>query len=177
MPAELALEAAALLESYGLLDIVDLLELADREREPRDPFEVARLYPAMSEHLGISLALTAVSGLERGDRWHSLARLALRDDLYSSLQRRHWTRCAKRRPGLPWSGRSPSGTGERLAAAACPAGAGPDPGRAYGWTSRPCRWCRGSCAAWRGNRSGRDASPRPLPGPTAVPRTPCGRSR
>jgi glutamate dehydrogenase len=86
VPAELALEAAALLESYGLLDVVDLLELADREKEPRDPVEVARLYYAMSDHLGISLALTAVSGLERGDRWHSLARLALRDDLYSSLR-------------------------------------------------------------------------------------------
>ena len=41
VPAELATEAAALLESYGLLDVVDLIELADREKEPRDPFEVA----------------------------------------------------------------------------------------------------------------------------------------
>jgi glutamate dehydrogenase len=56
-------------------------------RSPREPFEVARLYYAMSEHLGISVALTAVSGLERGDRWHSLARLALRDDLYSRCAR------------------------------------------------------------------------------------------
>jgi glutamate dehydrogenase len=86
VPAELALEAAALLESYGLLDIVELVELADREKEPREPFEVAQLYYAMSEHLGISVALTAVSGLERGNRWHSLARLALRDDLYGSLR-------------------------------------------------------------------------------------------
>ena len=86
VPTELAREAAALLYGYGLLDVVDLLELADREKEPRDPFEVARLYYAMSEHLGINLALNAVSGLERGDRWHSLARLALRDDLYGSLR-------------------------------------------------------------------------------------------
>jgi glutamate dehydrogenase len=27
-----------------------------------------------------------VNALERGDRWHSLARLALRDDLYSSMR-------------------------------------------------------------------------------------------
>jgi glutamate dehydrogenase len=82
----LAREAAMLLDSYGLLDVVELVELADREKEPREPFEVAQLYFAMSEHLGINPALTAVSELERGDRWHSLARLSLRDDLYGSLR-------------------------------------------------------------------------------------------
>ena len=101
VPEELALEAAALLESYGLLDIVELLELADREKEPRDPFEVAQLYYAMSEHLGISLALTAVSGLERGDRWHSLARLALRDDLYGSLRAVTLDALREAAPGTP----------------------------------------------------------------------------
>ena len=158
MPAELATEAAALLEGYGLLDVVDLLELADREKEPRDPFEVARLYYAMSEHLGISLALTAVSGLERGDRWHSLARLALRDDLYGSLRAVTLDALREASPGTPvdeaiaqWE------QGERLAAAARPPGAGPHPDRANGWTSRPCRWCRGSCAAWRSS-----ARPRPF---------------
>jgi glutamate dehydrogenase len=30
--------------------------------------------------------LISISGLERGNRWHALARLALRDDLYSSLR-------------------------------------------------------------------------------------------
>ena len=130
VPAELALEAAALLESYGLLDVVDLLELADREKEPRDPFEVARLYYAMSEHLGISLALTAVSGLERGDRWHSLARLALRDDLYSSLRAVTLDALREAAPGTAGGrGDRPVGAGERLAAAAGPPGPGPDPDR------------------------------------------------
>jgi glutamate dehydrogenase len=101
VPAELALEAAALLESYGLLDIVDLIELADREKEPRDPFEVAQLYYAMSEHLGISVALEAVSALERGDRWHSLARLALRDDLYGSLRAVTLDALREAAPGTP----------------------------------------------------------------------------
>jgi glutamate dehydrogenase len=86
VPAGLAVEAAALLEAFGLLDVVELVELADRGAEPREPFEVARLYYAMSEHLGISPALTAVAALERGDRWHSLARLSLRDDIYGSLR-------------------------------------------------------------------------------------------
>ncbi len=77
---------AALMYGYGLLDVIELTELAERDREPRDPAEVAALYYAMSEHLGIDLALTSVTALERGDRWHALARLALRDDLYGSLR-------------------------------------------------------------------------------------------
>ena len=55
----------------------------------------------MSEHLGISLALTAVSGLERGDRWHSLARLALRDDLYGSLRAVTLDALREAAPGTP----------------------------------------------------------------------------
>jgi glutamate dehydrogenase len=101
VPAALAGEAASLLDAYGLLDVVDLVELADREKEPREPYEVAQLYYAMSEHLGISLALTAVSELERGDRWHSLARLALRDDLYGSLRSVTLDALRETPPGTP----------------------------------------------------------------------------
>jgi glutamate dehydrogenase len=101
VPAALALEAASLLEAFGLLDVVEVVELADREKEPREPFEVAQLYYALSEHLGISLALTAVSDLERGDRWHSLARLALRDDLYGSLRAVTLDALREAPPGTP----------------------------------------------------------------------------
>ncbi|MGI5128839.1 NAD-glutamate dehydrogenase [Pseudonocardia sp. CA-107938] len=83
---ELAARCGALMYSYGLLDVVELVELAEHDREPREPRDVAALYYAMSEHLGVDLALTSVSALERGDRWHALARLALRDDLYGSLR-------------------------------------------------------------------------------------------
>jgi glutamate dehydrogenase len=101
VPDALALEAASLLAGYGLLDVVELVELADREKEPREPVEVARLYYALSEHLGINLALTAVSCLERGDRWHSLARLALRDDLYGSLRAVTLDALREASPGTP----------------------------------------------------------------------------
>ena len=84
--AECAVRSGALMYGYGLLDVVELVELSERDREPREPREVAELYYALSEHLGIDLALTSVSALERGDRWHALARLALRDDLYGSLR-------------------------------------------------------------------------------------------
>nr|WP_255426382.1 NAD-glutamate dehydrogenase [Pseudonocardia sp. C8] len=86
VPEDLVEPAALSLYAYGLLDVVELVELSDREKEPRPTAEVARLYYAISEHLGVDQALTAVSRLDRGDRWHSLARLALRDDLYGSLR-------------------------------------------------------------------------------------------
>ncbi|MEV1291874.1 NAD-glutamate dehydrogenase [Pseudonocardia sp. NPDC049635] len=86
VPEELVEPAALSLYAYGLLDVVELVELSDREKEPRPAAEVARLYYALSEHLGVDQALTAVSRLDRGDRWHALARLALRDDLYGSLR-------------------------------------------------------------------------------------------
>ena len=86
VPEPVAAWSARSLFAFGLLDVIELVELSDRDKEPRDPEEVARLYYALSEHLGLDTALTAVSKLERGDRWHGLARLALRDDLYGSLR-------------------------------------------------------------------------------------------
>ncbi|QYN40119.1 NAD-glutamate dehydrogenase [Pseudonocardia sp. DSM 110487] len=83
---ETATRSAALMYRYGLLDVVELTELSERDREAREPHEVAALYYGLSEHLGVDSALTSVTALERGDRWHALARLALRDDLYASLR-------------------------------------------------------------------------------------------
>ncbi|MET0799029.1 MAG: NAD-glutamate dehydrogenase domain-containing protein, partial [Rhodococcus sp. (in: high G+C Gram-positive bacteria)] len=80
-PAELARRIYGLLDVYCLLDIIDIADIVDR-----DGAEVAELYFALDAHIGIDWLLTAVSKLARGDRWHSLARLALRDDLYASLR-------------------------------------------------------------------------------------------
>ncbi|MGW0101773.1 NAD-glutamate dehydrogenase domain-containing protein, partial [Nocardia sp. NPDC003354] len=80
-PTELATEVFGLLSLYPLLDIVDIADIADR-----DGTEVGALYYALNEHLKIDWLLEAVSHLERGDRWHALARLALRDDMYGSLR-------------------------------------------------------------------------------------------
>lgn len=80
-PKELALEVYRLLDLFCLLDIIDIADICER-----DGAEVADLYFALDAHLGIDWLLTAVSDLARGDRWHSLARLALRDDLYGSLR-------------------------------------------------------------------------------------------
>jgi glutamate dehydrogenase len=96
-----AMRSAVLMYGFGLLDVVELTELAERDREPREPGEVAALYYGLSEHLGIDLALTSVSALERGDRWHALARLALRDDLYGSLRAITLDALREAAPGTP----------------------------------------------------------------------------
>ncbi|MQA08836.1 MAG: NAD-glutamate dehydrogenase [Pseudonocardiaceae bacterium] len=87
VPTDLARRVGGLLNSYGLLDIIEVAELADQEAGfERSYREAAELYYAMSEHLDIDSMLTSISALERGNRWHALARLALRDDLYFSLR-------------------------------------------------------------------------------------------
>jgi len=81
VPDELARRVSAGLAGFGLLDVVEVAELAEQDAE-----RVARLYYALSAHLNIDRMLSLVSELERGDRWHGLARLALRDDLYAALR-------------------------------------------------------------------------------------------
>jgi glutamate dehydrogenase len=80
-PAELAYNVAAGLYRFSLLDIIDIADIEDR-----DPAEVADTYFALMDRLGTDGLLTAVSKLPRDDRWHSLARLAIRDDIYASLR-------------------------------------------------------------------------------------------
>jgi glutamate dehydrogenase len=86
VPEGLATRAATQVPASALLDIVDLVELSERDGEPREPKEVARTYFALSDHLGVDIAQQSVDALPRGDRWHQLARLALRDDLHASLR-------------------------------------------------------------------------------------------
>jgi glutamate dehydrogenase len=78
---DLAYTVATGLYRYSLLDIIDVADIDDRE-----PAEVADTYFALMDRLGTDGLLTAVSDLPRSDRWHSLARLAIRDDIYASLR-------------------------------------------------------------------------------------------
>lgn len=78
---ELAYMVATGLYRYSLLDIIDIADIDDR-----DAAEVADTYFALMDRLGTDGLLTAVSELPRRDRWHSLARLAIRDDIYASLR-------------------------------------------------------------------------------------------
>lgn len=81
VPEATAQAAAVSLHRFCLLDIIDAAEISDR-----DPSEVGELYFALMDHLGAEQLLNAVSDLDRKDRWHSLARLALRDDLHGALR-------------------------------------------------------------------------------------------
>jgi glutamate dehydrogenase len=79
-PAELALTAAALLDVFSLLDIIEISEDANRPAE-----EVASLYFTLSERFEIDRLLILITALPQRDRWQSMARSALRSDLYAAL--------------------------------------------------------------------------------------------
>jgi glutamate dehydrogenase len=80
-PEQLASTVAYSLHAFSLLDAVDVAA-----ETGRDLLECAELLYALSAHLDFDHLLTSVTALERGDRWHALARQALRDDLYRSMR-------------------------------------------------------------------------------------------
>jgi glutamate dehydrogenase len=79
-PADLAAEVAALLDVFSLLDIVEV-----SRRTGEEPTSVARLYFTISERYEVDRFLGRITALPRADRWSSLARSALRSDLYGAL--------------------------------------------------------------------------------------------
>ncbi|WP_114905417.1 NAD-glutamate dehydrogenase [Ornithinimicrobium murale] len=81
VPEELALWYAGLLDSFSVLDIVEVAEETGRSLE-----ETAALYFAVSERFRVDALLNWVGELPRQDRWDSLARGAMRDDLYGVLK-------------------------------------------------------------------------------------------
>jgi glutamate dehydrogenase len=80
LPAELAEWATRLMYGFGLLDVVDIAHKIGRTVD-----EVAGVYFVLSERLRVDYLLTRVSDLPRADRWQTLARMALRYDLYAAL--------------------------------------------------------------------------------------------
>jgi glutamate dehydrogenase len=80
IPADLAEAVSRLVYGFGFFDI---LETAGRTG--RDIIEVAQVYYVLSERFQIDLLLSHISRLPRNDRWQTLARMALRYDLYAAL--------------------------------------------------------------------------------------------
>ncbi len=76
VPDEVALRVAALSPAYAALAVVEVAR-----RVERDPLEVARLHTVLGQELGMDLLYDRVLGLPREDRWQTMARAALRDDL------------------------------------------------------------------------------------------------
>ncbi|MFI9508619.1 NAD-glutamate dehydrogenase [Nocardia sp. NPDC052566] len=80
-PRELAEQVFRLIHLFPLLDVVDIAEIMDQDSDG-----VARLYFSLADHFEIERLLNAIGELDRGDRWQSLARLSVRDELYASLR-------------------------------------------------------------------------------------------
>jgi glutamate dehydrogenase len=79
VPGDVAEQFALLTPVYSALDIVGVSVLTDRPVE-----EVAEVYFAVEDRLQLGRLRDLVNALPRDDRWHTLARAALRDDLYAA---------------------------------------------------------------------------------------------
>ncbi len=79
VPTELAERVAAMVPAYSAFDIVDI---AARIRRPVD--ETAEVYFDLADRLQITRLRDRITALPRDDRWNTMARAALRDDLYSA---------------------------------------------------------------------------------------------
>ncbi|MFG2057026.1 NAD-glutamate dehydrogenase [Micromonospora sp. NPDC048930] len=80
LPRELAEQATRLMYSFGLLDVVETAQSTGR-----DVSEVASVYFVLSDRFRVDALLSKISLLPREDRWQTLARMALRYDLYAAL--------------------------------------------------------------------------------------------
>ena len=78
MAEDLAERVAVLPPAYAVLTIVETAV-----HEDLDPVEVARLHFALGERLELSRLVARILTLPRDDRWQTMARAALRDDLHS----------------------------------------------------------------------------------------------
>jgi glutamate dehydrogenase len=77
VPEELATRVAVLDPAYSLLGVVD-----NALRAGLDPADVTRVHFALAERLGLPMLVRRIFALPRQDRWQTMARAALRDDLY-----------------------------------------------------------------------------------------------
>ncbi|GIJ45646.1 NAD-glutamate dehydrogenase [Virgisporangium aliadipatigenens] len=80
LPEQVATDATRGMYGFGLLDVVEVANTTGRPLE-----DVAGVYFALSERFRVDYLLSRISGLPRADRWQTLARMALRYDLYAAL--------------------------------------------------------------------------------------------
>ncbi|TBL42103.1 MULTISPECIES: NAD-glutamate dehydrogenase [unclassified Micromonospora] len=80
VPRELAERNTRLMYSFGLLDVVETAAGSGRNVS-----EVASVYFVLSNRFRVDSLLSKISLLPREDRWQTLARMALRYDLYAAL--------------------------------------------------------------------------------------------
>ncbi len=78
-PLGLAERVAAMVPAYSAFDIVDIAAAVGRPVE-----ETAEVYFDLADRLQITRLRDRITALPRDDRWNTMARAALRDDLYSA---------------------------------------------------------------------------------------------
>ena len=78
VPEDLAVRVAVCPPAYMLLGVVETAA-----RDDRDPTEVARVHFEVGERLGLPMLVSRILRLPREDRWQTMARAALRDDLHA----------------------------------------------------------------------------------------------
>jgi glutamate dehydrogenase len=78
-PDDLAERVAAMVPAYSAFDIVDIAASTSRPVE-----ETAEVYFDLADRLQITRLRDRITALARDDRWNTMARNALRDDLYTA---------------------------------------------------------------------------------------------
>ncbi len=79
VPADLAERIAAMVPAYSAFDIVDISHGTRRSVE-----ETAEVYFDLADRLQIARLRDMITALPRDDRWNTMARGAIRDDLYNA---------------------------------------------------------------------------------------------
>ncbi|MFA3837120.1 NAD-glutamate dehydrogenase [Streptomyces aureus] len=79
VPEELAQRVAGFSSAFPTLDIV-----AIADRTGKDPLAVAEVYYDLADRLSIAQLMDRIIELPRSDRWQSMARASIREDLYSA---------------------------------------------------------------------------------------------
>ncbi|GAA3232215.1 hypothetical protein GCM10020256_47420 [Streptomyces thermocoprophilus] len=79
VPEELATRVAGFSSAFPALDIVSVAD-----RMGREPLDVAEVYYDLADRLRITQLMDRIIELPRADRWQSMARAAIREDLYAA---------------------------------------------------------------------------------------------
>ncbi|MGW1228869.1 NAD-glutamate dehydrogenase, partial [Streptomyces sp. NPDC002530] len=79
VPDQLAQRVAGFSSAFPALDIV-----AIADRTGKDPLAVAEVYYDLADRLGITQLMDRIIELPRADRWQSMARASIREDLYAA---------------------------------------------------------------------------------------------
>lgn len=79
VPDELATRVAGFSSAFPALDIVSVADRTDKE-----PLDVAEVYYDLADRLSITQLMDRISDLPRNDRWQSMARASIREDLYAA---------------------------------------------------------------------------------------------